>query len=53
MKTKVISLLIVLFVMGFMGPAPECFNQGPAFAQSEDEGVRLYQKGIRARGREL
>ncbi len=35
MKTKAISLLIVLFVIGFMGTAFECLNQGTAFAQSE------------------
>jgi hypothetical protein len=45
MKTKVFSLLIVLFVFGLGGPAPECFNQGTAFAQSGDEALRLYQEG--------
>ncbi|MEK6589925.1 MAG: hypothetical protein AABZ11_04525 [Nitrospinota bacterium] len=41
MKTKVISFLFVPFVIGFMGYALECFNQGTAFAQSEDRAVRF------------
>ena len=45
MKKGVIILLVALFTMGLLGLAPEWFNQGAAFAQSEDEGVRVYKYG--------
>src|SRR3990167_2135183 len=57
MKKGVIILLVALFTMGLLGLAPltktsgagsEWFNQGTAFAQSEDEGVRVYNQGQEA-----